>query len=70
MLHKASQPSLNSSNVQATQQGLQQVAVFDTKDGLYDCAWSEVICYAIPPSSAANLSASEAVQHFRKMKTY
>jgi len=28
--------------LQATQQGLQQVAAFDTKDGLYDCAWSEV----------------------------
>ena len=28
--------------VQATQQGLVQVAAFDTKDGLYDCAWSEV----------------------------
>ena len=28
--------------MQATQQGLVQVAMFDTKDGLYDCAWSEV----------------------------
>lgn len=26
-----------------TQQGLQEVAAFDTQDGVYDCAWSEVI---------------------------
>ena len=28
--------------LQATQQGLQEVVAFDTTDGLYDCAWSEV----------------------------
>lgn len=35
--------------MQATQQGLKQVAVFDTKDGLYDCAWSEVLLEYIVP---------------------
>lgn len=28
---------------QMTQQGLREVAAFDTQDGVYDCAWSEVM---------------------------
>ena len=27
--------------MQATPQGFRQIAEFDTKDGVYDCAWSE-----------------------------
>jgi hypothetical protein len=29
-------------SVQLTPQGIQEVFAFDTRDGLYDCTWSEV----------------------------
>jgi len=34
--------------MQMTPNGLVEVAEFDTKDGIYDCAWSEVDLF-IPP---------------------
>ena len=51
-------------NLQMTPNGLVEVAEFDTKDGIYDCAWSEVrhlifsklnhiwqsCCYSLPPA--------------------
>lgn len=34
--------------MQMTPNGLVEVAEFDTKDGIYDCAWSEVWSHIQP----------------------
>lgn len=43
---------------QMTPNGLVEVAEFDTKDGIYDCAWSEV---PLPSSSMCICSLVVAV---------
>ena len=53
-------------HVQMTPDGLVEVTEFDTKDGIYDCAWSEVDLVLVAVALLFTAHALTAVPHTGK----